>query len=143
MIVLILFLSIFFWFIRKLFKSNRLDENYRYDNVNYSESYREQLSNQRHSTVLAEKSTIHGYITENLDGVEIIFSLKEGEQRSARDDDGYGMRHILHRHQKDLKISNGKEFICLLEYLRLVKSEETKSKIALYYGYDYYKKNIT
>ena len=77
MIVLILFLSIFFWFIRKLFKSNRLDENYRYDNVNYNESYREQLSNQRHSTVLVEKSTIHGYIIENLDGVEIIFSLKE------------------------------------------------------------------
>jgi len=141
-IAIVIIIILAFWFIRN---RNRLDENYHHHNVsivNYTELYRQQLSSQRHSTVLVKKSTIHGYITENLDGVEIIFSLEEGEQRSARDDDGYGMRHILHRHQKDLRITSGKELINLLKSLRLDKSErETKNKITLYYDYDYYKKN--
>jgi hypothetical protein len=142
-IAIVIIIILAFWFIRN---RNRLDENYHHHHnvgiVNYTELYRQQLSSQRHSTVLVKKSTIHGYITENLDGVEIIFSLEEGEQRSARDDDGYGMRHILHRHQKDLRITSGKELINLLKSLRLDKSErETKNKITLYYDYDYYKKN--
>jgi hypothetical protein len=145
-IAIVIIIILAFWFIRKQFvKCNRLDENYHHHNVsivNYTELYRQQLSSQRHSTVLVKKSTIHGYITEHLYGDKIIFSLEEGEQRSARDHDGYGMRHILYRHQKDLGITSGKELIDLLKSLRLDKiSEEIENKIALYYDYDYYKKN--
>ncbi len=164
-IAIVIIIILAFWFIRN---RNRLDENYHHHNVsivnytelyrqqlrsqrlylhnlsivNYPELYRQQLSSQRHSTVLVKKSTIHGYITEHLYGDKIIFSLEEGEQRSARDHDGYGMRHILYRHQKDLGITSGKELIDLLKSLRLDKiSEEIENKIALYYDYDYYKKN--